>query len=124
MGARCEARPMRTLLVDDHDHFRAEARDLLESQGFDVVGEAADGRGAIAANRSLNPELVLLDVQLPDINGFDVADRLKQDGFPGIIVMISAMEAGAFRRRLPSSSAAGFIHKSQLGRLAIEGVVP
>ena len=67
---------MRVLIVDDHPSFRASARKLLESEGYDVVGEAADGAGALEAAEQLHPDVVLLDVQLPDLDGFEVAKRL------------------------------------------------
>ena len=61
------------LIVDDHPSFRATARALLESEGFEVVGEAEDGGSALQRAEELHPEIVLLDVQLPDIDGFEVA---------------------------------------------------
>ena len=64
------------LIVDDHADFRAFARTLLEAGGFEVVGEARDGASALSAARALRPELVLLDVQLPDIDGFAVCEQL------------------------------------------------
>ena len=67
------AMALTVLIVDDHPSFRASARVLLEAEGFDVIGEAADGTSGIAEARRLRPDLVLLDVQLPDIDGFDVA---------------------------------------------------
>lgn len=70
------------LIVDDHPSFRASARRMLEASGYTVVGEAADGAEAIAAAGALGPDLVLLDVQLPDLNGFEVAERLAALG-PG-----------------------------------------
>ena len=71
------------LIVDDHPSFRASARVLLEAEGFDVIGEAADGASGIAEAQRLRPDLVLLDVQLPDIDGFDVASRLSNGAGPG-----------------------------------------
>ena len=68
------------LVVDDHPSFRASARAVLESEGFDVVGEAADGASALAAVAELEPEVVLLDVQLPDMTGFDVCAALAARG--------------------------------------------
>ena len=70
------------LIVDDHPSFRASARVLLEAEGFDVIGEAADGASGIAEAKRLRPDLVLLDVQLPDIDGFDVASRLTNGPGP------------------------------------------
>jgi DNA-binding NarL/FixJ family response regulator len=64
------------LIVDDHDGFRSSARALLEAEGFDVVGEAGDAASALAAAARLRPEVVLLDIQLPGIDGFEVAARL------------------------------------------------
>ena len=68
------------LIVDDHPSFRASARMLLESEGFEVIGEAENGLGAIDAVHELAPDLVLLDVQLPDIDGIEVAARLTRNG--------------------------------------------
>jgi len=65
------------LIVDDHPGFRSLARRLLEAGGFEVVGEAADGHAAIAAARTLRPDVVLLDIQLPDIDGFEVTALLR-----------------------------------------------
>ena len=70
------------LIVDDHPSFRASARVLLEAEGFDVIGEAADGTSGIAEAKRLRPDLVLLDVQLPDIDGFEVAGQLTNGNGP------------------------------------------
>src|SRR5437763_12784142 len=78
------------LIVDDHPSFRASARALLQSEGFEVVGEAEDGESALRAVAALLPELVLLDVQLPDIDGFEVARRLTtRDGGPAVVLVSS-----------------------------------
>ncbi len=69
----------RVLIVDDHDGFRATARRTLETGGFEVVGEAADGEAALEAARELRPDVVLLDVQLPGIDGFEVSRKLSCD---------------------------------------------
>jgi DNA-binding NarL/FixJ family response regulator len=82
----------RVLIVDDHPSFRAAARQLLEIEGFDVVGEAADGSSGIEAARALRPDLILLDVQLPDIDGFEVAERITSehgDDGPAVILVSS-----------------------------------
>ena len=68
-----------TLIIDDNQGFRVQVRALLEADGFDVVGEAEDGRSGMAAARSLRPDLVLLDIGLPDVEGFEVAAKLAAD---------------------------------------------
>ena len=102
------------LIVDDHPSFRASARVVLESDGFDVVGEAADGASAISECCRLRPEVVLLDVQLPDIDGFAVCDELAGDDDAPVIVLTSSRDASSFRRRLGASRAHGFIAKAEL----------
>ena len=77
------------LIVDDHPSFRASARILLEAEGFDVVGEAEDGMSALEAVKRLRPDVVLLDVALPDIDGFDVAARLAGHGGPAVVLVSS-----------------------------------
>jgi DNA-binding NarL/FixJ family response regulator len=100
------------LIVDDHSGFRSAARSLLEAGGFEVVGEAADGASAIAAAATLRPAVVLLDVQLPDIDGFVVAEQIGDDG--PVIVLTSSRTPGSFRRRLAANPALSFIPKSEL----------
>src|SRR5207244_12728343 len=78
------------LIVDDHEEFRLAARALLERCGFVVVGEAADGGSAIAEAERLRPRLVLLDVQLPDLDGFQVAARLAEAGHAPTVVLTSS----------------------------------
>jgi DNA-binding NarL/FixJ family response regulator len=102
------------LIVDDHADFRAFARALLAADGFDVVGEAHNGASALAAARSLKPGLVLLDIQLPDIDGFAVCEALASGGDPPVVVLTSSRDASSYRRRLGESSARGFIPKAEL----------
>jgi DNA-binding NarL/FixJ family response regulator len=102
------------LIVDDHEAFRASARLLLESEGFRVVGEAADGGSAIHQTASLAPDLILLDVQLPDINGLEVANRLAgTDGAPAVI-LTSSRDRGDFGPLVKASGARGFVAKADL----------
>lgn len=107
------------LIVDDHDGFRSWARRLLEADGFEVVGEASDGRAALAAVDQLSPDLVLLDVQLPDRDGFEVAERLVAVGDSTRIVLVSTRDRVDYAGRLEGSEVLGFITKSELapGRL-------
>lgn len=104
----------RVLIVDDHPSFRATARVLLESDGFEVVGEAEDGTGAIAAVERLRPDLVLLDVQLPDTNGFDVARQVTRNDGPVHVVLISSRDGSDFGPLVERSGALGFIPKGEL----------
>jgi len=105
--------PKRVLIVDDHKPFRAVARELLESAGYVVAGEAADAAEALAAVAAESPDAVLLDVQLPDSDGFAVAKALAAAGGPAV-VLISSREADDYGRRVESSGARGFIPKSKL----------
>jgi DNA-binding NarL/FixJ family response regulator len=107
------------LIVDDHASFRRLARRSLETYGFRVVGEAADGASAVCAARALDPGIVLLDVLLPDTDGFAVADRILQECKRAIVVLTSSREAHEFGARLERSSAHAFIHKGELSGEAL-----
>ena len=114
------------LIVDDHGGFRAQVRALLEADGFDVVGEAADGAGAIEAVRALRPSLVLLDIGLPDREGFDVARELVDTPVPGrppLVVLTSSRDAAAYGPRIARSGAIGFIPKDELSGAAIQALL-
>lgn len=110
----------RVVIVDDHPVFRQSARRMLEADGFDVVGEAADGASAIATVRALRPDVVLLDVQLPDIDGFDVAARLTADADAPSVVLISSRDGSDFGPLVTRSGARGFVPKDELCGEAIE----
>ena len=111
--------PPTVLIVDDHPSFRGTARALLEAEGFDVVGEAEDGAAAIEAARRLQPEVVLLDVQLPDIDGFEVAERLSADGVEAAVVLTSSRDAAEFGGLVERSGARGFVPKAELSAAAL-----
>jgi DNA-binding NarL/FixJ family response regulator len=114
----------RTLyIVDDHRTFREAARRVLESGGFDVVGEAPDGESALDAIRELRPDVVLLDVALPGIDGFEVASRLTANGNAPAIVITSSREGADFGPRVKQSGARGFVHKADLSAPAIDSVL-
>ena len=100
------------LIVDDHPTFRASARRLLEREGFEVVGEAPDGETALALVRELAPDVVLLDIVLPDTSGFDVAERLADE--PQVVVLTSSRARVDLGPRLRTTPAAGFVSKDQL----------
>lgn len=114
---------IRVLIVDDHPTFRATARALLQAEGFDVVGEAADGASALAAAEALHPELVLLDVQLPDTDGFAVAAQLSANGDGPVIVMTSSRDADDFGPLVAQSGARGFVAKSDLSGAALDALI-
>jgi DNA-binding NarL/FixJ family response regulator len=101
------------LIVDDHAGFRAGARALLEADGFEVLGEAADGESAVNEARRLRPQVVLLDIQLPGMDGFAVAERLAAEPAAPAVVLISSRGRGAFRSRLEQTPARGFITKAE-----------
>jgi DNA-binding response OmpR family regulator len=106
------------LIVDDHDGFRAFARSMLEADGF-IVMEAANGAEATEAARIIRPGLVLLDIQLPDSDGFEVARRLAGHAGAPVIVLTSTREASDYGGRITSSPAAGFLPKDQLSGVAL-----
>ena len=92
---------------------------MLETDGYAVVGEAADGASAIDAVRELQPDVVLLDVRLPDVDGFEVADRLVENGAAPAIVLTSSRDRSDFAYEIDASPAHGFIPKSELSAKAI-----
>jgi DNA-binding NarL/FixJ family response regulator len=102
------------LIVDDHPSFRASARRMLEAADYRVVGEAEDGAAAIAAVPKLKPDLVLLDVQLPDLDGFEVAARLDATGECPAIVLTSSRESSDFGAAIADCPALGFVTKGEL----------
>lgn len=105
---------MRVLIVDDHAGFRATARRLLQGEGYEVVGEAGDAAAAIAAARETRPGLVLLDVQLPDGDGFELAERLVALDPEVQVVLTSSRDAEDFGRYVEASAARGFVPKAEL----------
>jgi DNA-binding NarL/FixJ family response regulator len=111
------------LIVDDHAVFRAAARALLEAEGFVVVGEAADSVEAISAVRILGPAVVLLDIQLPGRDGFDVAEELAEGPHPPALVLVSGRDPAMFGPRLRRTSARGFLAKSELSGPALAGLL-
>ena len=121
----CDDQGVRTtvLIVDDHDDFRRSAAALLNAEGFDVVGDVADGAAAAEAVERLQPDVVLLDVQLPDVDGFAVAERLAQSPDPPQVVLISSREAAAYGARVHNAHALGFLAKRELSGAALAALV-
>jgi DNA-binding NarL/FixJ family response regulator len=113
------------LIVDDHPSFRASARAILEADGFRVVGEAEDGAEAIAAVRELHPEVLLLDVQLPDMTGFDVCDVLcRMNGGAPAVVLVSSRDADEYGELIGGCGACGFVPKADLSGEAVTALLP
>lgn len=113
------------LIVDDHPSFRATARMLLEAEGYDVVGEAPDGTSALECATRLSPQVVLLDVNLPDLDGFTVAARLTAEGAAGApeVVLTSSRDGSDYGPLVLASGARGFIPKGELSAEALEAVL-
>ena len=111
------------LIVDDHPSYRATARLLLEADGLDVIGEAQDGTSALEAVARLQPDVVLLDVNLPDIDGFEVASRLTANGGGPAIVLCSSRAAEDFGELVARSGARGFVAKADLSGAAVRELV-
>jgi DNA-binding NarL/FixJ family response regulator len=113
----------KVLIVDDHAGFRTQARLLLAAAGYEVVGEAEDGRSALVAISTLRPDLVLLDVQLPDMTGFDVAGLLRRDSAAPAVILVSSREASDYGGRIARSGAQGFVSKSELSTDALARII-
>jgi CheY-like chemotaxis protein len=100
------------LIVDDHAPFRESARKLLEAEGFDVVGEAANGVEALRVAKDVQPDVVLLDVHLPDFDGFEVAERMRTVDPVPVVILTSSRED--YRALVPTSAARAFVRKDEL----------
>jgi two-component system, chemotaxis family, chemotaxis protein CheY len=113
----------RLLIVDDHERFRASARRILEAHGFEIVGEAEDGASGLALCEELQPEVVLLDLQLPDTDGFEVAAELRTRGLACAIVLTSSRDWSEICSRQREAGAIGFIPKDELSGARVRELV-
>jgi CheY-like chemotaxis protein len=113
----------RTVLIDDNSRFRTTARRVLETAGYEVVAEASDGMSGVAAVGEAQPDLALVDVQLPDIDGFEVVRRLLASGFTSPIVLISSRHSSDFGSLVESSGATGFVTKADLSAESLAAVL-
>lgn len=111
------------LIVDDHPSFRAMAQVVLETDGFVVVGTATDGESAVAETLRLEPDVVLLDIGLPDITGFEVAARLRDAGSQTAIVLASSRDGSDFGPLIADSGARGFVDKAELSGDVLRALV-
>ncbi len=112
--------PPTVLIVDDHAGYRSAARALLEADGYSVVGEAPDGQRGLDAVQTLNPDVVLLDVRLPDMDGFTVAGCLTQNGCSCDVIVTSSSDDPLYRERAHTSGARGFVAKHDVCGAALE----
>lgn len=111
------------LIVDDHEGFRSFAIELLGAEGFDVMGAAVDGEAALEAVREHHPDVVLLDVQLPGIDGFEVAERIAVTQDPPAVVLTSTRSATDFGTRLAKAPILGFVPKHELSGAALAALL-
>ena len=115
----CQDVRVRVLIVDDHPSFRASARKLLVSDGYEVVGEAADGEDAIRIAQVLHPDVVLLDVQLPGIDGFEVAQQLAAMDSAPEVILTSSRDSSDYGSCVEDCGARGFVPKAELSGAAL-----
>jgi DNA-binding NarL/FixJ family response regulator len=114
---------LRVLVVDDHEGFRATACDILIAAGFDVVGQASDGFDALVQVGPTRADVVLLDIGLPDMDGFEVCNRLAMLEVPPAVIFVSSRDASEYRDRLAGSASRGFISKAALSGDAVAALV-
>jgi len=111
------------LIVDDHEEFRRSAAAVLELDGFKVIGEACDGADALVKAWDMRPDIVLLDIQLPDLDGFAVAERIALLEDPPIVILVSSRDGTVYGSRLAASPARGFIAKRHLSGAALASLL-
>jgi DNA-binding NarL/FixJ family response regulator len=114
---------VRVLIVDDHARFRALARRTLQAEGYEVVGEAPDGAAALAAVAALHPDVVLLDVGLPDVSGLDLAQQLHDTNGGPQVVLVSTRDAEDYAQLAHAHGARGFVPKAELSGDALRAVL-
>jgi DNA-binding NarL/FixJ family response regulator len=115
--------PLRVLIVDDHERFRASARRMLEKAGFEVVGELATGMPTLSTVRETDPDVVLLDIQLPDSDGFTIARALRDAGLECRVVLTSSRDWSDSSELVAGTGAAGFLPKDELSGAALTALV-
>jgi len=111
------------LIVDDNERFRSRARRWLEGDAFAVVAEAADGKSALEAAREHRPEVVLLDIELPDMGGLTVSSRLVREPDPPAVVLTSTHDAADYGARAADCGARGFLPKAELSAEALAALL-
>src|SRR5512141_1855739 len=107
---------VRVLIVDDQEPFRLAARMVVElTDGFDVVGEAESGEESVAMAAELHPDLVLMDVNLPGINGLDATREILSDSQAVVVLLLSTYEEAEYAPRAAECGASAYIPKSAFG---------
>ena len=102
------------LTLDDHPSFRSLARAILDAEGFDVIGEAADASAAVDMADRLEPDVVLLDLALPDGDGIELTGRLREPGGRRPrVVLVSSRDRSDYGSSLEICGAAGFTPKDE-----------
>lgn len=114
---------LRVLIVDDHAPFRRTGRQVLQHAGFEVVGEAMDGAQALELAATLRPDVVLLDVQLPDTDGFQVAAEILRRPDPPLVLLVSSRSRSDYGPLIERSGATGFLTKAELTGAAVREIV-
>ncbi len=115
--------PRTILIVDDHTAFRTIVRAVLEADGYEVVGEAPDGRAGLSAALALRPDVVLLDVRLPDMDGFAVALRLAEGGAGPAVIVTSSSDDPLYPARAARSGARGFVAKHDVCGASLDRIL-
>src|SRR5437879_1000012 len=107
---------VRVLIVDDQEPFRVAARDVVEAtDGFEVVGEAASGEASVEMAADLKPDLILMDVNLPGIDGLEATRMILKESHPVVVLVLSTYEAAEYAPRAADAGAAAYIQKSDFG---------
>ncbi|AEB12071.1 response regulator transcription factor [Marinithermus hydrothermalis] len=102
---------MRLLIADDHPLFRLGIKAVFEKQGFEVVGEAANGLEAVQQTLRLDPDAVLLDVKMPLLDGIGAAKKLREEGYTGLIVMLTTFTEPALQHQAAEAGADAYLSK-------------
>jgi DNA-binding NarL/FixJ family response regulator len=107
---------VRVLIVDDQEPFRVAARMVVDiTDGFEVVGEAETGEDSVRMAEELAPDLVLMDVNLPGINGLDATRQILAGSSPVVVLLLSTYEEEEYAPRAAECGAAAYIPKSAFG---------